>query len=420
MAQLSQCQFNALKSLHSDRNVFLTGAAGTGKSFLIGQFMEQLNRKTWPVLASTGAAAIRVGGRTFHSFFGLGIMEGGKERTLERALRDSRIPRRMKKAKGIIIDEISMIPGDALSVAEEIARWSRESEEPWGGLRVIAVGDFFQLPPVSRNGNPEWAFADRTWAMSQFDAQVMSTVVRTNDKRFLDVLNRIRLGILDSVVEEFLRERQQDFSDDTDIMRLFARRLETEKYNLFRLDEIAGTPTQLATVYGGDKRGVEVLKKQAPIPENLIVKTGAFVMIRQNDPRERWVNGSLGHLTRIYDDRVEIELLSGNTVEVPKTSFEIFDAEGRSIAAATNFPINLAYASTIHKSQGATFDAAQIELKGLWEPGQAYVALSRLRSGEGAFVSSWDRSSFRVDPRVLKFYESLEIPTESEIKLTLT
>ena len=153
-----------MDQLGGAENVFVTGAAGSGKSFLIERFLRAVaaSDEALPVLASTGAAAILVGGRTFHSFFGLGILQGGHQATVDRALKNKRLARRLKKARGVMIDEISMLSGQTLRAAEEIARRALDPERPWGGLRMIAIGDFAQLPPVSNQGVRDWAFLDPT------------------------------------------------------------------------------------------------------------------------------------------------------------------------------------------------------------------------------------------------------------------
>ena len=158
---LSDEQQKALGLLLSGENVFLSGGAGSGKSYLIRAFMQQVSSIEMPILASTGAAAVLLGGRTFHSFFGLGIMEGGPQAAYEKATRDQRLMRRIAKVEGFVLDEVSMIPGTAFETAEKIARTARGSSLPWGGMRVIVVGDFAQLPPVTKTQNRDWAFQTR-------------------------------------------------------------------------------------------------------------------------------------------------------------------------------------------------------------------------------------------------------------------
>ena len=366
-------------------------------------------------MASTGAAAIRIDGRTFHSFFGLGIMEGGYEQTIENALRDKRVLRRIKKAIGIVIDEISMIPGVALKAAEEISRWARGSEEPWGGLKLIAVGDFFQLPPVHRNGErKDWAFSGMTWEKSCFQPAVLREIIRTTDQDFLKVLGKVRLGEVDAVAG-FLDSKVIEEDENPTGTRLFGRRFQTEAYNLNELKDLPGEPSVVETLYEGKEYGIRALKKQAPIPEKLVLKVGAFVMVRQNDPQGRWVNGTLGHISRIGTEAILVETMAGSEIEIKKTVFSLLDADMNKVAACSNFPLNLAYATTIHKAQGVTLDAAVIDLRNLWEPGQAYVAMSRLRSSQGLHLLGWSKNSFQTDPSVLEFYKNLENLSTSAI-----
>ena len=167
-ASLSPCQKKALTHLHSNKNIFLTGAAGSGKSFLLQHFLKDKNKKDFPILASTGMAAILINGITFHSFFGLGIMEKSVEACVERALKNTRVLRRIRNAKQIIIDEISMLPGEALAAGEAIAKKVKGSPEAWGGIRIIAVGDFAQLPPVSPGTKEKpWAFLVESTSLTQ-------------------------------------------------------------------------------------------------------------------------------------------------------------------------------------------------------------------------------------------------------------
>lgn len=401
---LNDEQSAGLDLLTGTENIFLTGGAGTGKSHLLRTYLKGVDKDAVPVLASTGAAAVLVGGRTFHSFFGLGIMEGGAQATIERALKDRRVVKRLKRAGAIVIDEISMISGETLSVAEAIARGARDASRPWGGLRVIAVGDFAQLPPITRQSTKrDWAFLSPTWAMSEFQNVHLKTIMRArSDENFCLALNDARVGDLSERLVNMLEWRQiQPTDDQEEATRLYARKVDVERINLGRLQKIERPLLSYPTTYLGDDRQIKALKNSAPIPEILEIKKGAFVMLRQNDPKGRWVNGSLGHVEYADKDSIEIKLLKGNTVEVEPVSFALIDADGKEVASAKNFPLSLAYAITIHKAQGATLDKVVASLAGLWEPGQAYVAMSRVTSSEGLFVEAWDRKSFFADPKVL-------------------
>lgn len=407
--KLSPCQKYALDFLENqEKNVFLTGVAGSGKSFLISEFMKKQDRKAFPLLASTGAAAVLLGGRTFHSFFSLGIMEGGIEKTIERAINDKNLKYRLKRIKGFILDEVSMISGPTLRAAECICRSILDPEKVWGGLRVIVVGDFSQLPPINRQKRTrEWAFLDPIWRASQFQALVLRTIMRSEDQEFLEILNSIRLGLIDDQVKDFLARKTDEHFDNPQMTHLFPHRKTAEDFNLLRLQEIENELVEIPTEYTGSLQAIETLKRQAPIPEKLQIKKNALIMLRINDPKQRYVNGSLGIIEEILPDVLIIALKYGGIIELKAQSFSILNAEGEILAQAKNFPINLAYATTIHKSQGMTLDSLVTDLKNLWEPGQAYVALSRLKSSENLVLSSWSKNSFKTDDQVIQFYNCL-------------
>jgi len=389
--------------LKTTGNIFITGGPGTGKSFLIREFLKGQSEKL-PVLASTGAAAILIGGRTFHSFFGLGIMQGGRVATLERAREDKRLRRRLRKAPLVIIDEVSMLSGEAFDTAEEIARIHLNPLQAWGGLRVIVVGDFAQLPPVTKGRDRDWAFLGSAWAKSGFISISLKEIHRTEDPEFAALLEKARWASLDEELEDFLAERTVPADEDSP--HIFPRRDQTDRFNQERLRELPGKVVEIQTRYSGLERFLEVLAREAPVPPILYLKNGALVMIRTNDPKQRFVNGTLARVVDVTEDSLLVDV-RGRILELEKFSFTYLNAEGEEVASATNFPVSLAYASTIHKVQGATMDRAHMDLHALWEPGQAYVAMSRVRSKEGLTIARWSREAFRCDQVVRDFYRRL-------------
>ncbi|MES2855233.1 MAG: AAA family ATPase, partial [Bdellovibrionota bacterium] len=332
---LTSCQQAAFDALTAKGNVFLTGGAGSGKSFLVRHFMRTVDTKEFPILASTGAAAVLVGGRTFHSFFGLGIMEGGVAATIEKASRNRQVVRRLKKIKGFIVDEVSMLSGATLHAAEIISRRVRGSDLPWGGMRVIAVGDFAQLPPVERGQNQHaWAFLDPVWEFSGFQTHVLKTQTRCKDDEYMKILAQVREGNVTPDVKAYLDKKVTEVPPDFDGTRLFPRRDQTDFFNTKRLNELEGEEKVFETIYSGDTRSVETLKRNSPLPDVLRIKEGALVMLRQNDPMARFVNGSTGHVERIQPHSIKVRLLNGRSIDLEKTSFSLMDAEGETIAAA--------------------------------------------------------------------------------------
>lgn len=415
--EFTSCQKQAFDLLeNTPENIFLTGCAGSGKSFLIKEFLKGKDRKTFPVLASTGAAAVLIGGRTFHSFFGLGIMRGNLEDIVQKALDNRQVVRRLRQINGFVLDEVSMIPANALKAAEMIcARARRKPNLPWGGARVIVVGDFAQLPPISERGaDKPWAFLSEAWRKSCFVPVVLKTLVRSNDQEFLEILNEVRNGQVSELVSEYLNARTFDDVQDTrDVPHFFPFRRQSEALNSKRLREIDDELYEFRTEFSGNPRAIESLKKNLFLQDVLQIKKSAFVMIRVNDPKYKYVNGSLGHVLEIEEAKdktvLHIELLNGKVVEIERMGFSILSADGEPLATANNFPVTLAYATTIHKSQGVTVDRMVVDLRNLWEPGQAYVALSRLRTGDGLHLTGWDSNSFKVSPDVVQFYQTLEV-----------
>lgn len=408
LQSLDEEQIEAFNILQSGENVFLTGGAGSGKSYVIRQLMRLHDSKTLPILASTGAAAVLLGGRTFHSFFGLGILEGGVEATFERACQDARLAKRLNQVEGVIIDEISMIPGEVLDLAERIARNARESNHPWGGLRVIVVGDFLQLPPVTRfNQKRVWAFESSAWAMSHFQEVVLKKNQRTTDSDYLKVLNEIRWGHVTPFVKEYLNWKLRDHDEEDRSTRLFPRRDQSEIFNQKKLAQISHPEIKIPSIYLGEPRLVEALKRNSPIPEELVLKEGCQILFVQNDPNKRWVNGTKGTVVSVAPDKIVVEKESFRHVTVDKAQFSLQDSEGKVVASVINFPVILAYATTIHKSQGATLDDLWVDLSRLWEPGHAYVALSRLRTGQGLKLLRWSEKSIISDLSVKEYYKKI-------------
>ncbi len=409
-------QIKAWRALScTSQNIFLTGFAGSGKSFLIDQF--KLKHPEFKVIASTGAAALLVGGSTFHSFFSLGAMHLRDELTINRAVRNRFLEERIQQTSGIIIDEISMLNGRTLSVANQICQLVRLNSEPWGGIRVIAVGDFAQLPPIANEGNErDWAFESQIWEDSDFKTILLKEIVRTKDPEFLKALHELRAGENSTELRDFLNNhvlnlRDENIKNQTSSMtHLFSTKAKVEAHNYEKLAEIDSKLIISRTFYEGKTESFKkAIQKNCPIPAVLKVKVGAKVMIRVNDRDGEYANGSVGTIKVIDEGNncLVIELNSGTEITLGEHDFRQLDPDGRLLALARNFPITLAYACTIHKSQGMTLDEAIIDLRNLWEPGQAYVALSRLRSSEGLNLIGWKSGSILANQKVKKFYEGI-------------
>lgn len=298
-----------------------------------------------------------------------------------------------------------MISGQLLSVAEKISRFFLEPSEPWGGLRVIVVGDFAQLPPVERGNQKPWAFLFPVWEESKFLPLILQENTRVEDEGFMEILNKVRYGKVDLDVENFLNDKKSA-SPKALTTRLFPLRNQVFEYNIQKLNEMHGSVISIPTIYSGMDPYLSSIKKNAPIDEVLHLKKGATVMVRLNDPMLRYVNGTIGKVVD-YDSKEEILKIQirNRVYDFEKQTFTWMDGQGDVRAKAVNFPIQLSWATTIHKSQGATLDSAWIDLTRFWEAGQAYVALSRVRNSDDLMIQDWSAKSIKADPSVLMFYE---------------
>lgn len=417
---LNNDQNQAMQALQSQDNIFLTGAAGSGKSYLIKHFQQSLSSPL-PIVASTGAAAVIVGGCTFHSFFSLGIMKGGLEKTIERALKDKRLIKRLKKTPALIIDEISMIDPEAFYAAEQICRFALDPSQAFGGLRIIAVGDFFQLPPVQKNGHKFWLFQTKVWEQMDFKVLHLEEIMRTKDLGFIEILNNVRYGICDSQTEEFFNQKELDDLNAFDGTILFGHRRKVDQFNQQKLEEISGSTFIYETEVSLKRKSTlteEKVLQMSPLPISLYLKKEALVMIRKNHPDGLYVNGTLGHVRALTPESVSVKTFDGETFVFAKDEFDILNADGEVSATIRNMPLSLAWASTIHKAQGASIDKVCVDLSGIWEPGQAYVALSRAKSSEGLYVNHWHSKYIKAHPTVVDFYKQLTaIDTYSSAQL---
>ena len=405
--ELNPQQKKALKLLlNTKQNLFITGAAGTGKSHVIKMFREVKNitNDQITMVASTGVAAILVNGVTFNSFFGLGLMAGGIENTIKTAFGNRSVCERIIYADTVIIDEVSMISATTFRAANLLCQKIRQNKSFFGGIRIIAVGDFFQLGPFSETAIPDWIFEGEDWKKSKIKKVELTMIMRTKDKKFLGILAKTRYGKVDASVSSFLNKKiLKTDPNKFDGPRIFSRNKQVDEYNTKRLSEVPGLLIESKTLFAGDSQSVAKMKENLVIANTICLKKGALVMLRVNNFQDGYVNGTLGHVINIGSEVLTIKKINGQVIQVKKHIFQYLSGSGEIIAKAKNFPLTLAWAVTIHKSQGASIEKALISLDNLWLHGQAYTALSRLTGAEGLHLICWDKKSFIVDKKVLKF-----------------
>jgi ATP-dependent exoDNAse (exonuclease V) alpha subunit len=422
--------FDALE--YTDECIFITGKAGTGKSTLLKHFVANTS-KTCVVLAPTGIAAINVGGVTIHSFFRLPfrpIVEGDEE--IQRFPRNSEKFKIIQKTEVFIIDEVSMLRADIIDAIDQTLRLnSAYPDKPFGGKQMVFFGDLFQLEPVVQNNEVEqYLFNEYYNSHYFFDARVfrqihmhsieLRKIYRQSDPDFIHILDTIRLNHADDLELNALNKRvDKKFvpaTDDT-YVTLSTRNNVAAGINEFELMKLKGKEF----IYRGDIEG-EFNPKQLPTEMSLVFKEGAQVIFIKNNLDGKWVNGTIGRIKALQEDKIEVLLPNGEIEEVRRETWEnkryFWDAVNRRVKSEVigefkQYPIKLAWAITIHKSQGLTFDKVILELSGgTFAHGQLYVALSRCRSLEGLVLREpIKQSDIIIDERVVRFarnYASLE------------
>jgi ATP-dependent DNA helicase PIF1 len=401
-------QQEALTILKGKDNVFLTGQPGAGKSYLTNVYIDWLidNGKTFEVTASTGIAALNVGGKTLHSFAGLRNDEKLTEEDRHDILKNSKVWRRYDQTEVLIIDEISMVSAQLLENVDILAKIVRNNEKPFGGIKVIAVGDFYQLPPVKG----QYCFLSPLWDKAQFTFCNISEQHRTNDATFIDVLQAIRTGVMTEPQKQVIRDRLiDDVSTLEGVTRLDTHNQKVDDINHMKLSRLTTPAKTYKMTVSGDEKYHESLKKHCLSPETLILKVGARVIFTRNDIEYRWVNGTQGEVTEVNEGEVKVRIYSNDEeVYVEKASWEQATGYGKNkkvLASIHQLPLRLAWAITIHKSQGMTLDRAVIDVSHVFATGQAYVAISRVRSLAGVYLQGKLTKGFlKIDEQVKDFY----------------
>ncbi len=398
-------QKTAFEILKTGRNVFITGSAGTGKTFLLNLYIDYLKKYNinFSVVAPTGIAASHLNGQTIHSFFGLGIKEEIDDYYLSFLLEKKYLYERFEKIEVLIIDEISMVSKKMFDSMDKILRAFKRTNKAFGGIQVIISGDFFQLPPVSFSDKK---FAHQSNAWNQLDLKIcyLEERYRQEDELFIKILDEIRLGRISDKYLEILRKTKNN-SLNENITKLYTHNIDVDKINKKKLEEIDEKPVFYEAIEKGSKKYIKKIYTGSLISDKIELKKGALVVFIKNNYEKKYINGSLGKVVgfeKDFDKNPIVELLSdGRKIIVEKEEWSYEDGEGKVKARVKQIPLRLAWALTIHKSQGMTLDGAEIDLSKSFEFGQSYVALSRVKNLSGLKILSVSKNSFFVDKEVV-------------------
>ncbi|MBW3566700.1 MAG: AAA family ATPase [Proteobacteria bacterium] len=401
-------QDEALDILKLGENVFLSGAAGAGKTWLLNTYIDHLRAHgvNVAVTASTGIAATHLNGRTLHSWSGIGVRDSLSNDELEKLATNSRVRRYYEKTKVLVIDEISMLHPHQLDMGDRIARRILDFTRPFGGLQVVLCGDFFQLPPVSPGRSTEatqFAFSAEAWQTGEFKVCYLNEQHRQGDDPLLTVLNDIRNGTAGEHTRVPLRTRyKRDPEGNVQPTRLYARNVNVDTINNKELAKLKGESRHFVMEEAGPGALVEGLRKSCLAPEKLTLKQGAQVMFIRNANDGAYVNGTRGIVQGFEKESgwPIVDTFDGDTIIAEPDEWQ-FEEGGKVRAAVRQVPLRLAWAITIHKSQGMTLDAAEMDLGDAFEPGMGYVALSRVRSLSGLKLMNLNAVALQVHPDIL-------------------
>ncbi len=395
--ELGPQQKAAYDAILAGRSCFVTGPGGVGKSEVVRRAVRDLRskRKTVAVTASTGIAAVNVGGYTIHSLLGTGYSASIKA-MVERfsAEQISRAVFRLKDVSTIVVDEVSMLTGDYFDMMDEwlvrvgrmIGRHGAE-RKPFGGWQIVAVGDFLQLPPVITQRDKvqkKYAFQSQSWKNANLEVFYLRQGYRQDDADHRKHLMRIRKGWAPEDTLDFFNARVgATFPDGINPTKVLSTNAEVDRINARELAKLPLPEMSYAAMFSGNESWIAGLKKSMPCEEVLDLRVGAEVFFIKNNHKLGYVNGDRGRVVAISADAIEVDMYRGMSLEVPRETWEMKNQDDKVLASVMQYPLLLGWAATVHRCQGSSIDYMEFDPCFVFERAQAYVALSRARSMEG-------------------------------------
>lgn len=413
---LTVSQKKALECILSGKNVFITGQGGCGKTHLINYFVKHYKTgKNIAVTSTTGTSALHIHGTTLHSWGGIGLGKGSVSSIVTKIKKKSYLKDRWLNVKILIIDEISMLSPELFDKLEKIAKMVRKSTKPFGGIQLVLTGDFCQLPCVD---SEKFCFEAETWNICVNKIICMTENLRQKDLEWQTCLSEIRMGELSkatkSILKKCARRKVKSLKGIIPTM-LFPLNADVETINNQYLEKLCEQNGEVndyemeVDLY--NKKNIQKLakfKKDCPAMETLSLTTGCQVMLLWNlDLEQGLVNGSRGIVVKFINDLPLVKFLDGQTRLIDYHTWE-YEEEDKKIASIEQLPLKLAWAYSIHKSQGCSLDYVVTDLENIFEYGQAYVALSRVRKSSGLFIKNLRFSKIKTDPYAKRFYQNLE------------
>lgn len=410
----------ALEIMLSGESVLLTGPAGAGKTYVLNQFIKlaKAEGRHVSVTATTGLAATHLGGTTIHSWAGIGVLDYLPQGFAEH-LAKGRFEI-IEKTDVLIIDEISMLHDYRLDMVDEACRLVRRKDEPFGGIQIIMSGDFFQLPPINRGESRAGGFVVHSRAWQELDPTIcyLQEQHRQDDEILLEILNALRAGdIRRHHAEKLLARVEVAPPDDATLTELHTVNIDVDRINEQKLDELPGDELFYTQATTGGANYVESLQRSVLAPEVLRLKKGALVMAVKNASDRKYANGSIGEVID-FEPATEypiVEFRNGNTVSMAPDSWELRDGDKKR-ASITQIPLRLAWAITVHKSQGMTLDAARIDLRKAFVEGMGYVALSRVKNLDNLYLSGINRMALSISEDAQQIDENLRSRAKNDSK----